>query len=218
MTRAARLLVSGVGKRNQLLRLLAEECSQVGMQLVGCDASPLAPARSETPYFEEVPLARDSEFGDRYRSLIEEYDVTGFLSLIDPEIPILSELATLGALGQAVSAHPGPEIATICEDKFAFHETMKELDIPSVPTSLEPVFDPPYIRKDRSGSASSGFRVLTEAAVFDTTLESGSGEPIYQPFCEGQHYCVDAYFSCFTGELIDFCVKEVLSKQAGEHI
>ena len=59
---SAGVLVSGIGKRNHVLRLLADECAQRGVELIGGDASPLAPARVEIPRFEQLPFACEARF------------------------------------------------------------------------------------------------------------------------------------------------------------
>ena len=45
---------------------------------------------------------------------------------------------------------------------------------------------------------------------------SDSDAFIYQPFCGGAHYCVDAYFSLHDGHLVDVCAKQILEKSKGE--
>lgn len=212
-----RVLISGIGKRNHLLHLLAHECAVNHVELIGCDASPLAPARDELLRFEQLPFAGDHVFGQRYSQLLVQYEVAAYLTLIDPEITILGELASQGTLGEALFLHPFAETARVCEDKFAFYERMEAHGIPTVPTFLSPPQTYPHIRKDRRGSRSSGFRVFHSPIDSRSSGDAESdAEYIYQPFCAGQHYCVDAYFSVHSGALVDFCVKEVLNKQDGE--
>ncbi|MGH3457733.1 ATP-grasp domain-containing protein [Aeromicrobium sp.] len=210
-----RLLISGIGKRNETLRLLARECATHGVEIVGCDASPLAPARAEVIRFERLPLAGDGDFGRHYAQLLAENDVTAYLSLVDPEITVLGELAANGELGDALFLHPDAETARVCEDKFAFFERMQTHGISTVPTSLSPPDAYPYIRKDRRGSRSSGFRLVDKPSRAVENQEPGA-EYVFQPFHAGRHYCVDVYFSVHSGALVDLCAKEVLAKQDGE--
>lgn len=215
MTRR-RMLISGIGKRNHVLRLLADECALNGVELIGCDASTLAPARAELIRFEQLPLVNEPDFGQRFSKLLAQHEVAGFLTLIDPEITVLGELSAQGQIGDATFLHPPIETADVCEDKFAFFEWMQAHDISTVPTSLSPPTTYPYIRKDRRGSRGSGFRVFDSAEAALGAVEDQGSESIYQPFHAGKHYCVDAYFSVHSGQLVDLCAKEVLAKQDGE--
>ena len=151
MTRR-RMLISGIGKRNHVLRLLADECALNGVELIGCDASTLAPARAELIRFEQLPLVNEPDFGQRFSKLLAQHEVAGFLTLIDPEITVLSELSAQGQIGDATFLHPPIETARVCEDKFAFFEWMQAHDIRTIPTSLSPPPTFPHIRKDRRGS------------------------------------------------------------------
>ena len=213
---ATRLLISGIGKRNHVLRLLADECALNGVELIGCDASTLAPARAELIRFERVPLADEPDFGQSYASMLARYDVAGFLTLIDPEITVLGELSARGDLGDARFLHPPIESSSVCEDKFAFFETMTAHMISTVPTSLSPPATYPFIRKDRRGSRSSGFRVFDSPESARDASGGDGSEFVFQPFNAGKHFCVDAYFSVHSGRLVDMCAKEVLAKQDGE--
>ncbi len=39
-----------------------------------------------------------------------------------------------------------------------------------------------------------------------------------QTYCEDRCFCADAYYSLHTGELVDFCVKAVVSRKNGESL
>ena len=104
--------------------------------------------------------------------------------------------------------------AIICEDKLLLFKTLNDCGIGEMPTSTSPEFNYPYICKDRFGSGASGFLVITND---DAVKVANEGEVlVYQPYCSGEHFCIDAYYSIWTGRLIDLCVKEVLYKCNGE--
>jgi carbamoyl-phosphate synthase large subunit len=193
---------------------VAEECAAQEVHLVGADATDLPPARAGLERFELLPLAREPHFAEVYADVLAKHDIAAFLTIVDPEIPVLGSMVESGLFGERRFLHPPSETSRICEDKYEFHEVLSAHGVPTIPTYLRPPRDLPYIRKDRTGSAASGFAVvMTDAA---RAGDEPVHEAIYQPFIGGQHYCVDAYFSLTTGELIDCCVKEVLAKQAGE--
>ncbi|KJV43328.1 hypothetical protein VH88_01130 [Brevundimonas sp. KM4] len=136
------------------------------------------------------------------------------MTLIDPEIVSLGEIE---GEADALYLHPAASTAAICEDKYHFFETMRANGIATIPTSLTPLNQTPFIRKDRTGSAASGFKVYSETTDTETVRQNARDPRyIYQPFCSGRHYCIDAYFSIRDARLIDLCVKEVLAKANGE--
>ncbi|WP_168694263.1 ATP-grasp domain-containing protein [Sphingomonas flavalba] len=211
------LLVSGIGKRNALLRLLKQECALYGMDVLGCDAAPFPPARVEVDHFEVVPLASDSAFVAAFAAILERYAPLAHMTLIDPEIPLLGGLERDGACGGSLLLHPVEDTARLCEDKYAFYDFLTENALPGVPTFLAPPAQFPFIRKDRRGSAASGFHVFHAPADLAPHFEQNHDPRyIFQPFCAGTHYCIDAYYALADGTLVDCCVKEVLSKKDGE--
>jgi carbamoyl-phosphate synthase large subunit len=209
----ATLMISGIGKRNETLRLLVEECSRHQVDVIGADASPHAPARAEFHRFEQLLMADDDDFGRRYAQIVAENEVTALLTLVDPEVAAIGDLASNGELAGGTVLHPDAETARLCEDKFALHEKLAATGVAVVPTHLDALTTYPYIRKHRRGSRSSGFVVVGSP---EDARPVDSAEYVYQPFRDGPHYCVDAYFSVHSGALVDFCVKEVLVKQHGE--
>jgi carbamoyl-phosphate synthase large subunit len=210
---APTILISGIGKRNETLRLLVEECALHNVDVIGSDASAHPPARAVLQRFEQLPMADDDDFGRHYSQIVAENEVAALLTLVDPEIAVIGDLSSNGELPGAMLLHPDAETARMCEDKFALHEELTTRGVAVVPTYLDPLTTYPHIRKHRRGSRSSGFAVV--GSPEDAPPVDG-GEYVFQPFHRGQHYCVDAYFSVRSGALVDFCAKEVLAKQHGE--
>ena len=147
------ILISGIGKRNHLLDLMAREGAVHDVAVVGADATPLPPARPAVSRFEQLPPASSADFGDRYAEAIARNDVSAFLTIIDPEIPVLGRLASDGLLGAARFVQPDAASSLVCEDKLRFHEVLTAHGVPTIPTASSPLDAFPFIRKDRFGSA-----------------------------------------------------------------
>ena len=208
------LNVFGIGKRNFLLELLKKECEDTNIALNGYDASPYCPAaQAIQPNFYVVPTVKSLGYLDIVEDLLRKNNSIGHLSIIDPEI---LPLATLEQKGGANSQLLNAKLSTavLCEDKFALYEFLNHSGIAVLPTSTSPIFSYPHICKDRFGSCASGFKVIQTES--DVIAVNEKAEFIYQSYCNGEHYCVDAYFSILTGKLIDLCVKQVLLKTNGE--
>lgn len=208
--------ISGIGKRNSLIRLVKAEAARAGLGVLGLDASPWPPARPEVDVFEVIPKAGDPEFAARYAHCLREHNSALHFTLVDPEIPILGALAETPEAPSSRFMHPVRATSGLCEDKFRFHEVLSAKGIPTVPTYLEPPRETPFIQKDRTGSSASGFAVYRDPAEAARLRAEAGADLIYQPFIDGTHFCVDAYFGLEDGALIDLCVKIVHSKKAGE--
>lgn len=211
-----KILMSGIGKRNDLVSLFLNEAKHFDISIIGADASPLPPARLVAPSFIQLPRANDRNFSKVFIDVLKNENISAHLTLVDPEIPVFGQIAkeTPDILSKLL--HPTKEIADLCEDKYVFSQVLQAKNIPTFFTTLTPSFNYPYIRKDRKGSAASGLKIYKERKNQDRYANQDIGNFIYQPFCDGNHYCVDAYFSLQTGELIDFCAKQVLEKSKGE--
>ena len=212
--RQGSLNVFGIGKRNALLELLKAECNDANITLNGYDVSHYCPAANAVyPNFFVVPQAKSPEYLISIESLLQENQSIGHFSIIDPEIPMLGQLEQRGSLSSQL-LNSTYSTSIICEDKLLLFKTLKDFGIGVMSTTTAPEFNYPYICKDRFGSGASGFSVIHSGDAVKVVYE---GEAlIYQPYCSGEHYCVDAYYSIWTGHLIDLCAKEVLYKSNGE--
>ena len=207
------LLISGIGKRNALLRIFKEACASHDISLIGDDAQHSPPARVEVEEFYQLPLCLDDAFAGSYEDLVLQQSIDFSISLIDPEISIITRMAEDGKLGKCQTLHPSFSSTTLCEDKFEFAHKLEKSGVGYIPTFKSPIIDSKYIIKDRFGSAASGFQIVEPNG--DPSIKADQ-TAIYQPFVPSPHYCVDAYFDLNSGNLSDLCVKEVLSKTRGE--
>lgn len=209
------LNIFGIGQRNALLDLLKIECCSANLDLIGYDASPNCPAKQAVdPYFYTVPYAYSPQYLEAVWGLLEENNSLGHFSIIGPEILPLGQLEMQYPQSPSTLLNAAYTTALICEDKWVLYETLINSSIQAMPTNTKPIFDFSFICKDRSGSSASGFRVFAKPTDSAELLERD--RVIYQPYCDGAHYCVDAYYSIREGRLIDFCAKKVLHKSKGE--
>jgi len=209
------ILVSGIGKRNALISLFQNEQNRFNVNIIGADASMLPPAKLTVESFVQLPRADEENFKGKFINLLRGKDIDAHFTLIDPEIPLLGEIEEEFDDIKSRFLHPPTNTSLLCEDKFTFAIEMKSAGVSVFNTSLSPLKEYPFIRKDRRGSAASGLKIY-DSPDDSVSISKTEGEYIYQPFCEGNHYCIDAYFSINNGELIDFCAKQVIEKSKGE--
>ena len=206
-----KILISGIGKRNSFVRILNSLAKKFNIDIIGADCSNKPPARIEVNKFYKILPAYNKNFRKNLNSIIKKNKINACISLIDPEIPFLSDVEKLS---QVRMFHPNNQISSLCEDKYKFYLSAKKAGISTIQTSIKPFKKYPFIVKDRFGSASSGFKIIFNKNFYDYNLVNNNY--VFQPYCDGRHFCVDAYVSYYTGDLIDFCIKEVLNKKNGE--
>jgi hypothetical protein len=178
------------------------------MQIVGCDCLLNPPGRYDTDLFYQVPKITDPAYRDNILQILSESNASAVTTLIDPEIPLIESISRISGIP---SLNGSKQVHGTTYNKLNLFEHCSKHNLPVVPTSTQQDFRPPFIVKDQCGSAASGFRILNsnEDVQFNNNL-------IFQPLVTGKHYCVDTYFSIYTGEMLEICVKEVLSKDSGE--
>ena len=206
-----KLIISGIGKRNFLIKIIKAQALNLNIQLVGCDSDSYPPARIEFEYFHKIRRAMEAGFIDSYLDVFDEEESVASITLIDTEIPVLGRIHRPGKVRVF---HPNTQTALLCEDKYEFFKSARVNGISTLDTFTVPLSKYPFICKDRKGSAASGFSIIeSEDDLKNLNLNR---DLIFQPYCAGRHFCVDAYISFYSGELIDICIKEVLSKSKGE--
>jgi carbamoyl-phosphate synthase large subunit len=77
-------------------------------------------------------------------------------------------------------------------DKLRFARACATLDVPAIPTTLEPHGDGPFVVKERfgAGSRSIGLRLQRQEALAHA---AGLQHPIFQPYVAGTEISVDAW-------------------------
>ncbi len=211
MAKNKSIIVFGIGRRNHLIELIKDECHKRNIDLIGCDASPYAAARSIVDGFYQVPYASDASYLTACESLVRRLTPLMYLTIIDPEVSALGQITTGNPNLTSIYGNTEMKSALLCEDKLNFYKYLKSRNVSVVETSETPVFNIPFIEKDRKGSCGSNFVIHKDNA----NIAQIEGR-IFQPLINGQHYCIDAYFDLFSGELIELCAKEVIEKRNGE--
>jgi carbamoyl-phosphate synthase large subunit len=146
MTGAAAVLLTGVGKRYDIV-----SCFAALTKVVAADPNPLAPAQYAAQVRVQVPLIADPEYVPTLQRLCEEHGVGAVIPLTDLDIEVLARAHEQGLLPALV---PSAEVARRTYDKYETHLLLGELGLPSPPTVL-PEQEPesyPVMVKPRQGS------------------------------------------------------------------
>jgi carbamoyl-phosphate synthase large subunit len=219
------LLILSPGRRVEIVEYFKETFHAAGRKVYTLDMSPYAPALYSGDEFFRID--KDFDHLDKYINdilgLCKEKNISVLLTLIDPELVLLSEY-------KALFESNGVKLI-LCDltfikqtfDKFGFYNTYKDIiklvdtvgsydDAVARLESEEWSF--PLFAKLRDGSASIGIKKISNYADFEGIKEEK--KYIYQPFIDGSEYGIDAYFDMITGELVSVFMKKKIAMRAGE--
>ena len=207
------ILLTGVGKRYDIVSAFAQHAT-----VVAADPNPLAPAQYAAHHRVAVPLIKDPAYVPALRALCDEHGVGAIVPLTDLDIETLAHARADGRLPEALV--PGPETASATYDKYAAHELLTELGLPSPPTVLpgaEPATYPVMIKPRRGSGAESIFlaRDAEEAAFF--VRYSAGLEPMIQRRMDGPEFSIDC-LSDTDGRCLNAIPRSMLESRGGESI
>lgn len=219
------LLILSPGRRVEIVEYFKETFHAAGRKVYTLDMSPYAPALYSGDEFFRID--KDFNHLDQYIAHIleicEEKNISVILTLIDPELVLLSDYKELFESKGIKLILCDLKFIKQTFDKFGFYNTYKDI-IKLVDTvgsyedavaRLESgVWSFPLFAKLRDGSASIGIKKISNYSDFESVKEEK--KYIYQPFIDGSEYGVDAYFDMITGELASVFMKKKIAMRAGE--
>jgi carbamoyl-phosphate synthase large subunit len=200
-----RIAISGAGKRVQLIRLARTALAD--HVIVSVDSNPEAPALIEGEAWGTIFRAGSDEFASSVVALVQALEIDVWISVID------SELLPLSLVNPSVTRFVLPDSPQAVMDKFLMFHECQRLGIASPDTYLEPPKNYPYVAKDRNGSASSGYRIVTNSREI---VSGHHSELIFQPLLNGRHLDVDFYVDFITHQVSSVVVREILNRHQGE--
>ncbi|MCB5954632.1 ATP-grasp domain-containing protein [Enterococcus sp. CWB-B31] len=219
------ILILSCGTRNKLVRYFKKEFSGVG-EIIATDSSELAPALYEADRYYIVPKIEEEHYLEKILSICKKESISLVLTLIDPEISLISENKQLFEAIGCITLTSPKEVVDRSLDKLAMFKHLESLGIrtPKTYDSFQAVCKDinedkiifPLFVKPRMGSASSGISVIESERVLANLFEDNKEPTIVQEFMDGNEYGVDAYIDILSGELISIFIKKKLKMRAGE--
>lgn len=219
------LLILSPGRRVEIVEYFKETFHAVGRKVYTLDMSPYAPALYSGDEFFRI----DKDFNhlesyiDQILDICKEKNVSVILTLIDPELVLLSDYKErFESLGIKLILSDLDFIKQTF-DKFGFYNTYKNTiklveTVGSYEDAIEKInsgeWSYPLFAKLRDGSASIGIKKIAAPNDFEGVKENK--QYIYQPFIDGTEYGVDVYFDMISGDLVSVFMKKKISMRAGE--
>ncbi len=217
-------LILAAGTRNKVVQYFKRAFEGVG-KIVATDASELGPAIYDADKYYIVPPINEPGYIDIILDICKKENISGVLSLIDPELSLLAENADkFREIGTTVIgssyelcemsldkmqmynwlAGHGYECARSWMDKEDF---FKAVDAGEVSF---PVFVKPY-----RGSASISISKVYDKETVDLLFSHEDGLMI-QEFLDGQEIGADVYIDMISGEVVSVFTKKKIKMRAGE--
>ena len=218
------VLILSVGTRNKVVQYFRKELAGKGT-VIATDMSELAPAIYEADKHFIVPRMSDPGYLDVILKICKEENVTGVLSLIDPELSLLAQnQEKFAAIGTTVigSAYDLCEMAL---DKFQMYHWLtahgyrcaksymdKEAFFSDVDSGL--ITYPVFVKPAR-GSASLSISKVYDRETVELLFAHEDGLMI-QEFLDGQEIGADVYIDMISHEVVSIFTKKKLKMRAGE--
>jgi carbamoyl-phosphate synthase large subunit len=210
------ILILSAGTRNKVVQYFKKALGEGG-SVIATDMSELAPAVYEADRFYQVPRITDEGYMDIIFDICRKEQISGVLSLIDPELSLLAahadEFAALGVtvIGSSyelceraldkmdmfnwLEAHGYP-CAKSYDDKEAFYADVEAGKI-SYPVFVKPI----------RGSASIAISKVYDKETVEL-LFAHNDNLMIQEFLNGQEIGADVYIDMLSGEVVSIFTKK----------
>jgi carbamoyl-phosphate synthase large subunit len=218
------ILILSCGTRNKIVRYFKKELAEKGM-ILAADCSSLAPALYDADKHFIVPKITDNKYLDTVLSICKENNVKGVLSLIDPELSLLSKHRQAFLDVGTIPIVSDYEVIERCFDKYSMFrfltnnnfKTMKSyIDKNEFYKDLEAVLITfPVFVKPVKGSASININKVMSKDELEVLLKRHNGLMI-QEYMDGTEYGADVYIDMISNEPVAIFTKEKIKMRAGE--
>ncbi|MDB5056403.1 MAG: hypothetical protein JWM44_4453 [Bacilli bacterium] len=218
-------LMTSVGRRVSLMQYFKKELNAIGAKVIAIDSDSMASALYFADHYEIVPLITSPDYIDVLLGLCQKYDIQGIVTLIDPELSILTKHKQLFLSHGVTLVVSDPEVIEICFDKKQTYDYLTSFGISAVPTysgfeEVETALKDgnlmfPMFAKPRRGSSSMGIQILYSEIDLNYRLGLGADD-IFQPLMQGKEYCTDAYVDMVSEKPVSIFGKQKVLMRAGE--
>ena len=218
------ILILSAGTRNKIVQYFRKALAGRGL-VIATDCSDIAPAIYDADRFHIVPRMTEPGYLDVILKICEEENVTGVLSLIDPELSLLAQnREKFAAVGTTVIGSSF-ELCEMSLDKFQMYNWLtahgyrcaksymdKEAFFADVDAGL--IDYPVFVKPDR-GSASISISKVYDREMVELLFVHEDSLMI-QEFLDGQEIGADVYIDMISGETVSIFTKKKILMRAGE--
>lgn len=219
-------MILSVGRRCELVKYFKEELNTNGRKIIVADISEYAPAlyKADKFYILKKDFCDLREYVDSIIKICKSENVSFLLTLIDPELELLSQYRKYFKENNITLIISDPNIIETTTDKYLFYVTYRNklkvlktykdyYEVANAINTGELKF--PIIAKLIKGSASIGMHKMNNKSEFDGFAYC-SEELIYQEFISGKEIGMDVYVDLISGKIVSVFMKEKIAMRAGE--
>ncbi len=218
------VLILSVGARNKIVQYFRKTLGGTG-KVIATDMSPLAPALYEADKHYIVPRITEPDYMDIILDICQKEQVTGVLSLIDPELSLLAaHQADFRAVGTQVIGS-SYELCEMSLDKWQMYQWLTKHGYRCAKTydaleSFEKALKSgalsfPVFVKPACGSASVSISKAYNWKMLELLMRQEKGL-IVQEYLQGQEIGADVYIDILSHEVVSIFTKKKLVMRAGE--
>ena len=218
------ILILSAGTRNKIVQYFVRTLNGTG-KVIATDMSNLAPAIYEADKYYIVPKMTAPEYLDVVLDICKKEEISGVLSLIDPELSLLAEnREKFEAIGTTVI---GSSYA-LCEmslDKFQMYRWLETHGYRCAKSYMDKeaffadvdagVITYPVFVKPARGSASISISKVYDRETVELLFAHEDGLMI-QEFLDGQEIGADVYIDMVSHNVVSIFTKKKLKMRAGE--
>lgn len=219
------ILMLSVGTRNKIVQYFKRTLNGNG-KVVVTDMIEIAPAIYEADEYYIVPRITDPNYINIILDICKKEDISGVLSLIDPELSLLAEnKSKFDELGVTIIGSDY-DVCEMSLDKMRMYQFCIEHGFNAAKSWNDkdkfyndfnsglvtfPVFVKPQL-----GSASIAISKVYDAATLDLIWNNSKGDLMIQEFLDGQEIGADVYIDMISNEVVSIFTKKKLLMRAGE--
>lgn len=218
------ILILSCGTRNKIVQYFKNELRNEG-KVFATDSSELAPALYEADKYFIVPRIDEPDYLERILEICEEHNITGVLSLIDPELSILAKNKQKFLDINVTPIISDYDVIEKSFNKYNFNKFLKKNNFNSMKCYIDierfyndyevGIIDFPVFVKPVNGSASININKVNSKDELEL-LFSRHDDLMIQEYMDGIEYGVDVYIDLISNEPVSIFIKEKLKMRAGE--
>ena len=217
-------LILAAGTRNKIVQYFKKAFAGVG-KVIATDANALGPAIYDADKYYLVPPITEPGYIDKILDICKKEEITGVLSLIDPELSLLAQHEEdFKKVGTTVIGS-SYELCEMALDKFQMYNYLKEkgyncarswMDKDAFFAEVEAgTAKYPVFVKPARGSASISISKVYDRETVEVLFAHEEGLMV-QEFLDGQEIGADVYIDMISGEVVSIFTKKKIKMRAGE--
>lgn len=215
------ILICSVGTRNKIVQYFKTACDRV----IAVDADFLASALYEADAYYTVPRISDEGYIERVMDICAREQISGVLSLIDPELSLLAKNRDRFEKNGVTFIGSSYALCEMSLDKRKMYKWLRVHGYPCARTyeALEDFkagignneIDFPVFVKPAEGSASVAVSIADDMETVELLCNKSDGL-IIQEYLNGQEIGADVYIDMISGQTVSVFTKKKIAMRAGE--